>query len=298
MGIVNIIIIVILLIVLIWGLNNLFFKTNIIYDIMCDAKAPAQRFDSASATSSSSLFSSNKNVIFAKDIPETSSSNFMLSVWFYIDNWGNNISNEKNILFMAARDNAQTVTQLTSNLSGISNRVTIESSNNIYKNLNIVLDKYENNLFIDIESYLDKPESGNKTIYTRYKIPNISVQKWNNLTLSIDTRTFDVYLDGKLRNSFILHGLYKNQDTSQVKKNIYIGNMQMTGRTTDNNGLNSSFEGFITRIRYEGNAINPQEAYSIYKAGISRSLANSMYNKYRLKVSFLEYNKEKGSITI
>ena len=74
--------------------------------------------------------------------------------------------------------------------------------------------------------------------------------------------------------------------------------MQMTGNTIDNNGINSSFEGFITRIRYEGNAINPQEAYNIYKAGISSSLANSMYNKYRLKVSFLEYNKEKGSITI
>ena len=298
MSIVNIIIIIILVIVLIWGLNNLFFKTNIIYDVMCDAKAPAQRLNSTTPVTST-LFSSNKNVIFAKEIPETSSSNFMLSVWFYIDNWGDNISNEKNILFMATRENALTVSQLQSTLSGISNRVTIESSGNIYKNINIALDKYENNLFIDIESYLDSAaNTGNKTNYTRYKIPNISVQKWNNLTLSIDTRTFDVYLDGKLRNSFILHGLYKNYDTSQIKKNIYIGNMQMTGNTIDNNGINSSFEGFITRIRYEGNAINPQEAYNIYKAGISSSLANSMYNKYRLKVSFLEYNKEKGSITI
>ena len=298
MSIVNIIIIIILVIVLIWGLNNLFFKTNIIYDVMCDAKAPAQRLNSTTPVTST-LFSSNKNVIFAKEIPETSSSNFMLSVWFYIDNWGDNISNEKNILFMATRENALTVSQLQSTLSGISNRVTIESSGNIYKNINIALDKYENNLFIDIETYLDSAaNTGNKTNYTRYKIPNISVQKWNNLTLSIDTRTFDVYLDGKLRNSFILHGLYKNYDTSQIKKNIYIGNMQMTGNTIDNNGINSSFEGFITRIRYEGNAINPQEAYNIYKAGISSSLANSMYNKYRLKVSFLEYNKEKGSITI
>ena len=298
MSIVNIIIIIILVIVLIWGLNNLFFKTNIIYDVMCDAKAPAQRLNSATPVTST-LFSSNKNVIFAKEIPETSSSNFMLSVWFYIDNWGDNISNEKNILFMATRENALTVAQLQSTLSGISNRVTIESSGNIYKNINIALDKYENNLFIDIETYLDSAaNTGNKTNYTRYKIPNISVQKWNNLTLSIDTRTFDVYLDGKLRNSFILHGLYKNYDTSQIKKNIYIGNIQMTGNTIDNNGINSSFEGFIARIRYEGNAINPQEAYNIYKAGISSSLANSMYNKYRLKVSFLEYNKEKGSITI
>ena len=294
MAIVNIIIIIVLVIVLIWGLNNLFFKTNIIFDIMCDAKEPAQRFNSAN--SGSNLFSSNKNVIFSKDIPETSSSNFMLSVWFYIDNWGDNISNEKNILFMAPKENALTVSQLTTALSGISTKYTMPASTTLYKNINIALDKYENNLFIDIESYLDKQQGAseaNQTNYTRYKIPNISVQKWNNLTLSVDTRTLDVYLDGKLRNSFILHGLYKNYDTSQVKKNIYIGNMQLPGSTS-----NSSFEGYITRIRYEGNSINPQDAYNIYKAGINSSLATTIFNKYRLKVSFLEYNKEKGSITI
>ena len=296
MAIVNIIIIIVLVIVLIWGLNNLFFKTNIIFDIMCDAKEPAARFDSTN--SASNLFSSNKNVIFSKEIPETSSSNFMLSVWFYIDNWGDNISNEKNILYMATRENATTVPGLQNSLSGsgISNKVTIETSGNIFKNINIALDKYENNLFIDIESYLDKQHlatQANQTNYTRYKIPNIAVQKWNNLTLSVDTRTLDVYLDGKLRNSFILHGLYKNYDISQLKKNIYIGNMQLTGSTS-----NSSFEGYITRIRYEGNSINPQDAYKIYKAGINSKLATTLFNKYRLKVSFLEYNKEKGSITI
>ena len=261
---------------------------------MCDAKEPAARFDSTN--SASNLFSSNKNVIFSKEIPETSSSNFMLSVWFYIDNWGDNIANEKNILFMASRENAQTVSQLTQALSGVSNKVTITPTTTLYKNINIALDKYENNLFIDIETYLDKQQgtsAANQINYTRYKIPNIAVQKWNNLTLSVDTRTLDVYLDGKLRNSFILHGLYKNYDTSQVKKNIYIGNMQLPGSTS-----NSSFEGYITRIRYEGNSINPQDAYKIYKAGINSKLATTLFNKYTLKVSFLEYNKEKGSITI
>ena len=294
MAIVNIIIIIVLVIVLVWGLRNLFFKTNIIFDIMCDAKEPPQRFDTANTASA--LFSSNKNAVFSKDIPETSSSNFMLSVWFYIENWGDNISAEKNILFMSPKENAATVPQLQTTLTGISTKHTMQTSTTLYKNINIALDKFENNLFIDIETYLDKVQSStssNQTNYTRYKIPNIPVQKWNNLTLSVDTRTLDVYLDGKLRNSFILHGLYKNYDTSQVKKNIYIGNMQLPGSTS-----NSSFEGYITRIRYEGNSINPQDAYKIYKAGINSKLATTLFNKYRLKVSFLEYNKEKGSITI
>ena len=302
MGITNIIIVIILIVVVIWGLRNIFFKTNIIYDIMCDAKEAVTLQNTVS-----SMFISNKNIIVAKDIPENNSSNFTLSVWFYVDNWGNNISNEKNILYMAVDPNAPTLPELTSMLSGISTKVQkdISSGQIKPKNINIALDKYENNLIIDIETYLDNNAGGasnsalvNRRNYTRYKISNIPVQKWNNVTLSVDTRTLDVYLDGKLRNSFIMHGLYKNYYSTIEKKNIYIGNMSQGTNATNNNGANSGFEGFITRIRYENDSINPQEAYNIYKEGIDKSLAKSLFNKYRLKISFLEYNKEKGSFEI
>ena len=291
MSLINIIILVILALVLLWGLNNIFLKTNIIYDKMCDASILATDIQATS---------SNKNIIHAKDIPETTSSNFTLSVWFYIDNWGNHISLEKNILYMATSYDALTLGNLTSNtsntsFSGISTKgsITNTSSNEgTYKNINIALDKYENNLFIDIECFQDRqPAQGisDETFYVRYKIPNVSVQKWNNLTMSVDGRTLDVYLDGKLRNSFILHGLYKNYYTSNAKKNIYLGTMSNS---------NKGFKGFITRVRYEGDSCNPQDAYNIYKEGIDKSLANSIFNKYSLKVSFLEYNTEKGSFKI
>ena len=282
MSTINIIIIVILLLVLFWGLNNIFFKTNIIFDKMCEA--------SKQDTSTSGTVSSTLNTIVAKDIPDTTSSNFMLSVWFYIDNWGQHISKEKNILYMASASDSRTATGL-SPVSGLSTRVayTPSASSTLPKNINIALDKYENNLFIDIECFPDKESETGKTIYTRYKIPNISVQKWNNLTLSVDTRTLDVYLDGKLRNSFIMHGLYKNYYDTRIKKNIYLGYADTA---------NLGFEGFITRVRYSGDSINPQDAYNIYKDGINASLVQSLFNKYSLKVSFLEYKTEKASFQI
>ena len=40
----------------------------------------------------------------------------MLSLWFYIDNWGNGIAQEKNILYMAPDKNSITVPDLTDNL--------------------------------------------------------------------------------------------------------------------------------------------------------------------------------------
>ena len=280
MSILNIIILTILALVILWVvLSNTIFKTNILYDQMCDAtKTATINGDGASVD----------NIIPNKNIPGTNSANFMLSVWFYIDNWGNNISKEKNILFMSNSPTAYTVPALQTTLSGISTKASLTSPPTpTPKNINIVLDKYENNLFIDIECLPDKPADSNKLYYTRYKIPNIPVQKWNNLTISIDTRTLDVYLDGKLRNSFIMHGLYKND--INALNNIYLGEMNTT---------NAGFQGFITRVRFGNDSINPQDAYNIYKEGINASLAQTLFNKYRLKVSFLEYNTEKASFQI
>lgn len=280
MSILNIIILIILALVIVWVvLNNTIFKTNILYDLMCDAtKRATINGDGASVD----------NIIPNKNIPGTNSANFMLSVWFYIDNWNNNISKEKNILFMSNSPSAYTVPALQTTLSGISTKAPLTSPPTpTPKNINIALDKYENNLFIDIECLPDKPADSNKLYYTRYKIPNISVQKWNNLTISIDTRTLDVYLDGKLRNSFIMHGLYKND--INALNNIYLGDITNT---------NAGFQGFITRVRFGNDSINPQDAYNIYKQGINASLAQTLFNKYRLKVSFLEYNTEKASFQI
>ena len=69
---------------------------------------------------------------------------------------------------------------------------------------------------------------------------------------------------------------------------MYLGNI----------GNNNGFEGFITRIRYDPYALNPEEVYKIYKEGIDQSLARSLFNKYKLKVSFLEYNKSIGELSI
>lgn len=291
MNISNIIIIIILILVLVYILSNIFYKSNIIYDIMCDANKSARDVDTGPDITSPISYITNRtnhNVIYNRDINENNTANFMLSVWFYIDNWGNEISNEKNILYIAPNSSAITVPDLQNdNKIGISKRHPSDSVDG-YKNINIALDKYENNLLIDIETDPMSVSDGSSN-YTRYIVKNISIQKWNNLTISVDTRTMDVYLDGKLRNSFILHGTYKSTMENNAIKNIYLGNIRSP---------NIGFEGYITRVRFSPHSINPQEAYNIYRDGINSSLANSMFNKYRLKVSFLEYNKERGSFTI
>lgn len=285
----KLILIIFLILLIIWILGKMFFTTNIVYDIMCDAKTPAS---TDSLVSNSSLLSTNVNVI--NNFPDNNTSNFMLSVWFYIDDWENSISKEKNILFMSNNHNARNIFTNNDQI-GLSQKECkgVPSTGVPYKNLNICLDDYNNNLLIDIETIPESASlaSDSSYCYTRYLIKNISVQKWNCLTICVDTKILDVYLDGKLRNSFILPGIYNshNPTTSNISKKIYLGHI-------GNNAI--GFEGMITRVRFEPNAINPQEAYNIYKEGINSSLAKSLYDKYSMKVSFLEYNKERGSFTI
>jgi len=278
MSIFNLLLIILLIALIIWGIAYWFLKTDIIFDKMCIA----------SKLSSSD---SDTNIITKDIINSNNTANFMLSVWFYIDNWGNSISKEKNILYMANNPNVSNATGLENTLTGISTKTNIDANQiNNFKNISFALDKYENNLLIDIETYNDSPNSNSESsTFTRYIIKNISVQKWNCLTISVDTKTLDVYLDGKLRNSFILNGLYRNKLGNNQTKNIYLGNMGTP---------NIGFEGFITRVRYQTNSIDPQYAYQIYKDGINYSSAKSLFNKYGLKVSFMEYDKSIGSFSI
>jgi hypothetical protein len=55
------------------------------------------------------------------------------------------------------------------------------------------------------------------------------------------------------------------------------------------------FSGFTSNVQYLTVASNPQQAYNIYKEGMGGSLLGDAMNKYKLKVSFLEDNKETSS---
>jgi hypothetical protein len=271
----NVIIIILLILLLLWIITRTFLITNIIYDKMLVAN---NQSNTESLTK-----------IKSEDINAGNSCNFMLSVWFYIDDWSESIGQEKNILFLA--NSASDESAFGNNCSQLAKTIDESSlaSTKTYRNLNIGLCNFQNNLFIDMQTYDPTDSSSN---FTRYRIKNIPLQRWVNLTLSVESKTLDLYLDGKLKNSFILPGTYKNAILSEETHDMYLGNHNQS--STNIHG----FEGFITRIRYEPNSINPQEAYNIYKDGINYSLARSIYNKYGLKVSFLENNRERGSFTI
>jgi hypothetical protein len=147
----------------------------------------------------------------------------------------------------------------------------------------ISFDTMENNILIALSTY---PTSGgskeSSTSHTKtYTVKNFQLQKWVNLIVSVYGRTLDVYLDGKLVRTFVLPGISKISAKSNV-------------RITPNGG----FDGATSSFQYWPNATNPQEAYNIYKNGYGGSILGNLFNKYRIKIAFLDDNVETSSFEI
>ena len=102
--------------------------------------------------------------------------------------------------------------------------------------------------------------------------------------MSISGRTLDVYSDGKLVRTYLFLGVSKT-DTSD---DIIVGNSEQL----------KGFSGWTSKFQYFANSSNPLEAYDIYKEGPGTNLFSNLFNKYRLKVAFMEYNTEKSSFEI
>jgi len=112
-------------------------------------------------------------------------------------------------------------------------------------------------------------------------IENVPIQKWVNIIISLYGSTLDTYLNGKLVRTCVLPGVPKVDNNADIS-------------VTPNGG----FSGWTTAFKYWSDASNPQQAYNIYKAGFGNSILANAYNKYRMRFSVIQDNKETGSFEI
>lgn len=82
-------------------------------------------------------------------------------------------------------------------------------------------------------------------------LPEIDLQRWVNLTVTVNGRTVDVYLDGKLQRSCVLPSFYK------VDAGGYTGYLLTHG----------GFGGQIASTTMFDAALNPEQVYKNYIAG-------------------------------
>lgn len=200
-------------------------------------------------------------VINAGSLPSGSSVNYAYSIWLYINDWNYRFGETKIVFGRVDQNNDPAPS------------VTLAPSTN---NLNISLATYPTNASGTTASTNPAP-----SLHT-CSVEDIPLQRWVNVLLSLNNRALDIYIDGKLVKTCVLPGVPKLNPSS----NVHI--------TPD-----GGFSGFISNFRYFSDALNPSEAYNVYKQGYDNGSAiTGLFNKYRIKLAFMEDNKEVNSLEI
>lgn len=144
----------------------------------------------------------------------------------------------------------------------------------------VVLDPNINNVIVNCAVY---NENGGAAQIHPCTLENVPIQKWTNILVTINNRALDLYLDGKLVRTCILPGV--PMVNPQTPLALCPGNM--------------GFSGFISNFKYYSRTVNPREAYAIYREGYGGgSYLSNLFNKYRIKLSFMKGSQEVNSFEL
>ena len=200
-----------------------------------------------------SYLASQRDATTRLDVPASklsggSSTDYTFSVWIYVNNWNYRLGEPKVIL----------------------ERTGIDS---------MVLGGNINNVTVTLATYSPESSLPNKHTCT---LENVPLQTWVNIIMTLNNRSLDLYMDGKLVRTCVLPGVPLAAAATPL---------QLTPA--------GGFHGFTSNLQYISHAINPREAWVIYKEGYGGSnWLSNLLNKYRIKLAFMEDNREVNSIEI
>lgn len=191
------------------------------------------------------------------------STDFTYTMWIYVSDW--NYKMGKNKIIVQRKNN----------------------SNELFPEIKLA--SSSNDLIINMHVYSDVGDSSTSQTKanTQCRVSNIPLQKWTHITVTVNNRALDTYIDGKLVKTCLLEGVPKIDGQTNI--NICPPNTA--------NG-EAGFAGFIAKVRYYSRALNPREVYELYREGYSGSLLGNLFNKYKLRFSYIKDNEEVGSLEI
>lgn len=182
---------------------------------------------------------------------DSSSVNFAYSIWFYVDDWNYKYGQAK-VIFGRLDKNKKPCPS-------------------------VILAPTQNNINVSLTVY-PSSSSASEIIHS-CGVHNIAIQKWVNLIISVNNRTLDIYVDGKLVRTCMLPGVPKIDDDSNVS-------------VTPGGG----FSGYTAKLQYWDDAIDPQKAWDTYRMGYGDGFL-SFLTKYEVKVSVMDDGVEESTIT-
>ena len=141
---------------------------------------------------------------------------------------------------------------------------------------------YDNNLLSTLYGKYKKNIEGIAGAPFTGSINNIPLQKWVNITVNVNGKSLDLYMNGKLEQTYVMPGVAAPMGS---EKSITVA------------GANS-FVGFTSKLQYYPNTLNPQNVWDIYQQGYSkRPSIFSMLTQYSIKLIFVN-NLSKNQVVV
>lgn len=173
---------------------------------------------------------------------------FTVSMWIYVNNWSYRQTYNKHILSIGGQNFDTLRIYLAPDKNDLRVRVhTADSGSTTTANTS------SNLLASDRTTLFSNPQTGAQTIEGSggCDINEIDMQRWVNVVVSLNGRTCDVFIDGKLARSCVLPSFYK------VDPNGYQATLLSNG----------GFGGFIAGVSVYDTALSPDKVYKNYIAG-------------------------------
>jgi hypothetical protein len=199
--------------------------------------------------------------ILAKDFPRIlQGGEYTVSIWIYINDWSYRSNHYKDILTIGStgtgdNDFKSLAIYLGAQTNTLHVRVNTESE---------TISASESETVTATDSRMSVPTFNthmNQTVTSPNgpleppqicDVPSIELQRWILVTVALNNRTCDVYVDGKLARSCVLPGVYKITGSNNYEMRL---------------GEYGGFGGYISNLSAYDYALNPEEVWKLYMAG-------------------------------
>jgi len=182
----------------------------------------------------------------ATALPNPGSMNYSYSIWIYVNDWSYLYGREK-IIFVRGAVGSLFMPSLT-------------------------LDPTENTMCVKVSTEEEPLEC---------YVPNIPLQQWVNILVTLNGKSLDSYINGKLVKTCVLSGVPKMMPDAS----IYL---------TPAGG----FSGYTTRFQFWSNYMSPQEVWNIYKKGPGGNIFSNLLNQYKIQFNFIKGSDVQASLTL
>jgi hypothetical protein len=121
----------------------------------------------------------------------------------------------------------------------------------------------------------------NTVNYPVCDLPEFDLQRWVNVTVVVNGRVCDVYLDGKLSRSCMMNNIIQFPKTTSSAGGMQVDTCQFGG-----------FGGALSRVQLFSYAITPDRAWSMYQAGPtlkSNTLVDKLLALFGINLTYSAY---------